>query len=279
MTKTKQRDALAIILGSAFYKALESLSLISPEPFRVTTPHGEQLVWRMQARGDRDVYLFVRHGTPHTLLPHQIDWRAQAAAMDALGVGALVVTSSVGVMDASLPVQTPMLLGDLMMPQNMLPDGTACTMFLQPSPTQGHLVIEDGIFSSALNQRIREIASRAGVAVHEEEVVFAYVGGPRTKTPAENRFFAQAGAQVNSMTVGPEVVLANELEIPCAGLVTGHKRSSGEDRADVSGAAQITASLDEARDALSSLIVAIANELEPVPFANHIYRFGGGERD
>lgn len=275
-----RKNAVAMILGSAFYKDLDAL--LALERLEISTPYGAQVVWRMRepsaAQHDenpREVYFIARHGIPHTLLPNQINWRAQAAALQMLGVGALVVTSSVGVMDASLPVQVPMLLGDLLMPQNTLPDGTACTMFTTPSREQGHLVIEEGLFSKALEQRVREIAADVEVSLHESSVVFAYVGGPRTKTPAENRFFASLGAQVNSMTVGPEVVLANELEIPCAGLVVGHKRSSGEDASDVDGESHITSSLDDARTSLARLILAIANRLEPVPFANHIYRFGG----
>ena len=33
------------------------------------------------------------------------------------------------------------------------------------------------------------------------------------------------GADVNSMTLAPEVILASELLIPCSGLVVGHKYS------------------------------------------------------
>ena len=37
-------------------------------------------------------------------------------------------------------------------------------------------------------------------------VVFGYDGGPRSKTPAENRASRLLGAQDNSTTEGPEVV-------------------------------------------------------------------------
>lgn len=270
-----EKDAVALILGSAFYSNIEALGAFELEHQVVETPFGDQGVWRVRVGASRDAYLIARHGVPHTLLPHQINWRAMASALSSLGVGALVTTSSVGVMDPSLPVQTPMLLADLLMPHNTLPDGTACTMFPEPTPGQGHLVIEDGIFSSALNAQIRDIATRADIPLFDDEVVFAYVGGPRTKTPAENRFFLQLGAQVNSMTVGPEVVLANELEIPCAGLVAGHKRSSGQQAPDVEGDDQITTSLDDAREVFGRLLVALIEQLSPVPFANQIYRFGG----
>ena len=62
-------------------------------------------------------------------------------------------------------------------------------------------------------------------------LVFAYCRGPRSKTPAENRAWRTLGASVNSMTLGPEAVLAAELGIPAAAVVVGHKRSLGSEKA------------------------------------------------
>jgi 5'-methylthioadenosine phosphorylase len=98
------------------------------------------------------------------------------------------------------------------------------------------------------------------------------VGGPRTKTPAENRLWARLGAQVNSMTLGPEVVLANELEIPCAGLVVGHKYSVPE--IDNPAEEGIAESLDRAREATWRLVHALLHDGRAPDFGNHIYRFG-----
>ena len=94
-------------------------------------------------------------------------------------------------------------------------------MWPAPEPGHGHLVVGEGLLAPALRD---QVAGLVGEGLGPE-VVFAYVGGPRTKTPAENRYWAWAGAQVNSMTVGPEVVLANELGIACAAVVVGHKYS------------------------------------------------------
>ena len=55
--------------------------------------------------------------------------------------------------------------------------------------------------------------------------VFAYVPGPRTKTPAENAWLGSLHPRphANSMTLAPEVVLLGELGIPTAAVVVGHK--------------------------------------------------------
>jgi len=270
----EERDAVAVILGSAFGEAhLKGFEL---ERMDIETPFGTHVLHRAHPEAhepgedDPEILVSFRHGVPHTLLPNQIDYRAQAWALGAMGCGALVVTSSVGVMDASIPLHAPLLVSDVLMLDNRLPTGEACTMFPEPLPGQGHLVLEEGLCSTALGEQIREVAHALETPV-VEDVVFAYVGGPRTKTAAENRMLAAMGAQVNSMTLAPEIVLANELEIPCVGLVMGHKYSLPDhETPDAQG---VAASLEASRDAFSRLVRACLHRARPVGFANHIYRF------
>jgi len=211
-----------VILGSAF--EAPRIGDVELEPRTISTTHGEAVLHRYP-RGDRGAYGLFRHGVPHRFLPNQIPYRAHAAALREVSCGALLVTSSVGVLDRDLPLDEPLLLDDLLMLDSRLPDGTACTMH-HPAPVQdqGHLVLDEGIFSRALTEQVAGLIRERGFTA-TARALFAYVQGPRTKTAAENALLARLGAQVNSMTVGPEVVLANELEIPTAALVVGHKYS------------------------------------------------------
>jgi len=176
------------------------------------------------------------------------------------------------VLDARLPLFKPMLLTDLVMLDNRLPDGSTCTTFVEPSPDQGHLVPREGLFAPALNRAIEALLpSRPPHPPETGELTFYYAGGPRTKTPAENRLLAGSGVHVNSMTLAPEVILANELGIPCAGLVVGHKYSvPGVANPDGQGLAE---SLREAREATADILLEFLRHGEPVPFPNHIHRF------
>jgi len=258
------------IVGSAFGRAPEGLAL---EPRPVDTPWGPHALHAVTGLA-RPAYLAFRHGLPHRLLPHQIDYRAQAWALREVGCRALLVTSSVGVLDPDVPLLRPLLLRDLLYPDNRLPDGSACTVFAPPGPArgQGHLVLEEGLFSPALAGQVRDLAAAEGVALGPE-VVFAYAPGPRTKTPAENAYWAALGGQVNSMTVAPEVVLAAELGLPAAGLVVGHKRSGPA--AGAPDRAGVAESLAQARAAVERLVVAFLDRAEPVAPGNHLFRFEG----
>lgn len=259
--------AVAVILGSSFERAVVDGTELRPEAVR--TPHGEVILHRWPRRDD--AFVLFRHGIPHRLLPNQIPYRAHAAALRQVDCGALLVTSSVGVIDPALPLMTPLPIDDLLMPDNRLPDGSTCTMFDRVVSGQGHLVIREGLFSRALAAQVAQFAADVGWSTGAG-VIFAYSGGPRTKTAAENAYWARSGAQVNSMTVGPEVVLANELEIPTSGLVVGHKYSTpgGPSLDD----AQLRDSLADARHGLERLVARFLDAGTSQPFANTIYRYG-----
>ena len=260
--------SVAVILGSAFGADMPRAQNL--ERFEIHTRWGEQVLFRTRRHG-RPAYVLFRHGVPHQLLPNQINYRAQAEALRQVSCGALLATSSVGVLDTALPIFKPMLLTDLIMPDNRLPDGSACTMFPDPSPEHGHLVITGGLFSEALNRQIRELG--AGRIHHaEKDIVFAYTGGPRTKTTSENRMWRTLGAQVNSMTLAPEVILANELEIPCAGLVVGHKYSVPDiDVPEDKNA--MAATLQTSKDAMLAVILRFIEKAQVVKFNNQLYRW------
>ena len=260
--------SVAVILGSAFQDSMpRALNL---QRIEIQTAWGKQELYR--AKNFRNpAYLLFRHGLPHRLLPHQINYRSQAGALAQVDCGALLVTSSVGVMDSALPLFKPMLLTDLMMLENRLPDGSTCTMFPEPSAKQGHLVVTEGLFSEELNQQIRKLAEDL-LHVSKQPIVFAYVAGPRTKTAAENKIWHKLGAQVNSMTLAPEVILANELKIPCAGLVVGHKYSAADIK-NIGDPKSMSASLESAKATMQTVVLRFLEKGESVSFGNQIYRF------
>jgi 5'-methylthioadenosine phosphorylase len=256
---------VGLILGSAYHDGNPlGLDLIAAP---VATPYGEVVVHRVV---DCDAVVLFRHGLPHRWLPHQIPYRAHAAALARAGATTLVVTSSVGVLDPDVPLHRPLLVEDLIMLENRLPDGSACTMFETPSREQGHLVLDEGLFSPALAEQVDSIAATAGMPV-AKRVVFAYAQGPRTKSAAENRAWRRLGADVNSMSVGPEVVLANELAIPTVALVIGHKYSVAGVAVDPGDG--IRRSLESGRGGFDHLLRHLIEGLRPVPFGNRIYRF------
>jgi len=261
-------ESIGVILGSAFSESIPKK--LDMQQITIDTQWGKQPLFASKSECSQNIYALLRHGSPHHLLPNQINYRAEAAALKTVDCGALLVNSSVGVLDPDLPLFKPLLLTDQLMQENRLPNGSTCTMFVEPSEEQGHLVLNEGLFSKKLSKQIFE---RHWETIYKPQqgVVFVYAGGPRGKTAAENRMWAQLGGQVNSMTVAPEVVLANEMEIPVAGLVVGHKYSvPGIENPPES---DIQDSLDKARKATEEILIDFLQHGQPVQFGNHIYRF------
>jgi 5'-methylthioadenosine phosphorylase len=260
--------ANAVILGSAFAEPVLAGQRLEPVP--VHTTEGPVTLHRWA--GTSDAWVLIRHGAPWRYLPHQIPWRAQALALAEVGVRQLLITSSVGVLVPEVPLYQPLLVHDLLWPDNRLPDGSACSIHREPTPDQGHLLLDEGLCSRALNAQVRAFASQSAWPI-AAEVVFGYVGGPRSKTAAENRWWAAQGAQVNSMSVGPELVLANELEISTSVLAVGHKYSGAVGTQQAMDQHSIAESLVHAKAAKEALIVQFLREAQPVTWANRIYRY------
>jgi purine nucleoside phosphorylase len=246
---------VAVIVGSAWSDGLPWPN----ERLDVGTPFGPAVLHRV-TDVTRPAYVLARHGIPHTLYPQQIPYKAHAWALRAAGVRALLVTSSVGILRQEVPLNVLLDVGDLLWPENRLPDGSACTL------GDGHLVVRDGLFHPGLRAQVRSLCARRGIDLGGP-VVFTYAGGPRTKTPAENRYWAHAGADVNSMTLAPEVVLAAELGIPVAALVVGHKYSHPDIENPPSE------SLDASRRMLSQAVRAFLEEAAAEADGNQMYRF------
>ena len=288
--------SVAVILGSAFSRLPpQDLGL---EPVTFDTPWGNVTLYRAKGvRKEGQAYVIFRHGLPHQLLPHLVNFRGYIAALKQVNCTALLVTSSVGVLDQHTPLDQPMIVTDLLMPENRLPNGELCTMFtvnknldsysstLQQALRPGHLVLQQGLFSLALISQLSQILKDLGLK-NIPNVTFAYAPGPRTKTPVENGYWRTLGAQVNSMSVGPEVILANELEIPTVALVVGHKRSSChrsshsiETNTKMNRSSphldkvNMTATLERSHQQLETVVIKFLQEITPVQFQNYIYRF------
>ncbi len=257
----------AVILGSAFDRP--TLLGRALEPVQVATRFGPaQLHWDRETRG----HVLFRHGVPHRFLPNQIPYRAQAAALHEVGCDRLLVTSSVGVLDHDLPLDAPIPIADILMLGNALPDGTACTIFPEPSSPQWHLVLDQGLISDPLTTQLEGICGAAGHPPGPRAVV-AYTPGPRNKTAAENTAWLRLGAQIDSMTVAPEIVLANEFGISCAAVGVGHKYSGpGQHERLERGA--MAESLRVGERVVAAVADGFLREAAAVEFGNRFFRYG-----
>jgi purine-nucleoside phosphorylase len=95
---------------------------------------------------------------------------------------------------------------------------------LLPNPLIGPNIDELGTrfpdmsqaYSKEINGKITSIANKNGIILHKG--VYVAVSGPNLETPAEYRWLSRIGADVVGMSTTPEVIVANHMKLPVAGI-------------------------------------------------------------
>jgi 5'-methylthioadenosine phosphorylase len=158
------------------------------------------------------VAFLPRHGTHHHLPPHRVDYRANVAAMQALGVGALFAPFAAG---SLRPTIHP---GDIVVVDQFVDRTSGRIESFHDDFADGpqHVSLAD-----PYDARLREhllLAGRAeGFVVHERGTVVV-INGPRFSTRAESEWFGRMGWDLVNMTQHPEATLAREAGLAYAGI-------------------------------------------------------------
>lgn len=71
-------------------------------------------------------------------------------------------------------------------------------------------------YNLRMNGKLKELASAMKIILHEG--IYACVHGPHLETRAEYRFIRMAGADTVGMSTVPEVIVANQIGLPCAAI-------------------------------------------------------------
>jgi 5'-deoxy-5'-methylthioadenosine phosphorylase len=199
----------------------------------VSTPYGKTSGPLMFGRiGGRGIVFLPRHGYRHTLLPHEVNYRANIWALHSQKVRDVVAVASVGGIRADLAA------GALAIPDQILDytHGRESTY----SGTGGRGVMHIDFtrpYCEALRARLQQAAARAGAAVVAGGT-YATTQGPRLETAAEIDRLERDGADMVGMTGMPEAALARELSLCYAAIVVvvndaaGRRASAGEVRLD-----------------------------------------------
>jgi 5'-methylthioadenosine phosphorylase len=184
----------------------------SPSDITVDTPYGgPSSSLHSGTIGGTKVLLIARHGRGHTIPPTQVNNRANIWAMKESGATHIVTTTAVG----SLREQIGR--GDLAILDQFI-DFTRhrkVSFFEAFEPGQmKHTPMADP-FSDDLRKAIIETCRDLEIPCHERATVVT-IEGPRFSTRAESHMFRSWGADVINMSIAPECILANELQIPYA---------------------------------------------------------------
>jgi len=201
---------LAVIGGSGLTQ-LANLDVSHREVLR--TPYGEPsgAVTFGQICG-RPVVFLARHGSGHTIPPHEVNYRANIWALNKCGAVGIISVASVGSIRADLKP------GDVVIPHQIIDYtwGRKSTYHEGPECTVAHIDFTEP-YDAALRKKMIEAAAVAGILV-SDSAVYAATQGPRLESAAEINRLERDGVDVVGMTGMPEAALARELGIPYAAI-------------------------------------------------------------
>lgn len=150
-----------------------------------------------------------RHGEGHTVLPHEINYRANVWLLKDLGADAIVAVFAVGGISRSLAD------GDFALPGQLVDYTWGRAHTFAGSDNFVHADFSTP-FDARLRETLRRSAGRIGIGFSEG--VYGCTQGPRFETAAEIDRMERDGCTVVGMTAMPEAALARELALPYAGV-------------------------------------------------------------
>lgn len=199
---------LAIIGGTGID---EMTGFKSGRTKQIDTKYGTAVIVECELAGQPVIFV-PRHGTEHNLLPSQINYRSQIAALKKMEVDRVIGISAVGSLKPELPAGSFAVMNDFI-------DMTRCrqsTFFDQPDSPVVHTDFTCP-YCPEISTALRQGCENQSV-IFEPRATYLAAEGPRYETPAEVWLFSSWGAHVVGMTNVPEVVLAREAGL-CYGTV------------------------------------------------------------
>lgn len=205
---------------------------VAQETIEVSTPYGAPSgkIQALTMNGQR-VYFLARHGQPHCLPPHQINYRANIFALHQLGVTDIFSVNAVGGITENAPT------GQLCIPDQLIDYtwGREHT-FSQQEEDNDLLSVQHIDFSYPFTESLRTVLIEQG---HQLDLpmtdggTYAVTQGPRLETAAEIAKYERDGCDIVGMTAMPEAALARELDLGYASICLSVNPAAGKSSEEI----------------------------------------------
>jgi len=245
---------VGIIGGSGLYE-MDGLEVLREE--RIQTPFGEPsdryIVGRLEGR---PVAFLARHGRGHSLMPSELNFRANIYGFKTLGTEWILSASAVGSMKEKIK---PL---DILIPDQFFDrtNGRIGTFF--GNGLIAHVSVADPT-CPVLGEILHRTGRDVGATMHRGGT-YLCIEGPQFSTRAESRIYRSWGVDVIGMTNLQEAKLAREAEICYAtmALVTDYDvwHENAEDVSVESVVAVLRQNVATARAVLRAAVKVIPEE-------------------
>ena len=218
---------LAVIGGTGVYALGELADVEAQQPVtKYGAPSGPI---RVGTYAGKRVAFLARHGEGHSLPPHKINYRANLAALKALGATRVLALNTVGGITERFGPRV------LACPDQLIDYTWGRISTLCEEPGSEVLLVDFGDpYTPALRRQVIAAAARAGVALVDGGC-YGATQGPRLETRAEIARMRRDGCDLVGMTGMPEAGLARELglDYACLAIVANWAAGTGPDVEEV----------------------------------------------
>ena len=239
------------LIGGTGLEALDGESV--PIADSVETPYGRASGIPRRCEALSGAVFLNRHADDHSLLPHEINYRANLWLLNELGVDAVLAVFAVGGISRTLAN------GDFVVPDQIIDYtwGREHTFADATNPLHAD-------FTAPFDADLCDTLMHAGVLADVDlcaEGVYGCTQGPRLETAAEIDRMERDGCTIVGMTGMPEAVLARELGLPYAGVCMVVNPAAGRGSGTIE-VADMRAVVDEASPRLLRLVARFLELVE-----------------
>jgi len=198
-----EQPRLGIIGGTGLtnFNGLEDLRVIE-----IDTPYGKPSspVYLGTLSGARVAFL-ARHGAGHTIMPTEVNNRANIFALKSIGVRRLLSISACG------SLREDYAPGHVVLPDQVVDFTRERARTFFGNGMVAHISTAEP-FCPELTELVYDSVAQTGAAVHKGGTAIT-IEGPRFSTKAESHLFRSWGMSVIGMTTCPEIFLAREAQM------------------------------------------------------------------
>ena len=242
---------LAIIGGTGLYKLAELHDVEAHQP--VTHYGALSGPVRVGTLDGHRVAFLARHGEGHSLPPHRVNYRANLAALKALGAQRVLALNTVGGITERFGPRV------LACPDQLIDYtwGRISTICEEPGTDVIHVDFGEP-YTRSLREAVIAAAAKAGVALVDSGC-YGATQGPRLETRAEISRMRRDGCDLVGMTGMPEAGLAREmgLDYACLAIVANWAAGAGPDPDEVITLQDVLDNVAAASSGLPALLRAL----------------------
>lgn len=239
---------LAIIGGTGLTQ-LSDLKIIKRE--QLTTPYGLPSAEFVTGELNNTPVIFLaRHGNPHRIAPHKINYRANIWGLKQLGVEQIIAVAAVG------GITHDMLPAHIVIPDQIIDYSYGREHTFFDDETVTHIDFSYP-YSPKLRSRLISAAATANLKISTLGV-YGCTQGPRLETAAEIRRMERDGCDLVGMTGMPEAALAKELAMDYAAISVIANWAAGKTEGEIT-MAEIEHHLHKGMANMAELLKAFCN--------------------